>query len=80
MDQRYGPLLMNTQEQLRQAFEELEKGTFRAGGAGRAQRLQRHVASRTRRSARASSCMSNGFCRNSTGPSSALRRRTSSSA
>ena len=25
---RYGPIVMNTQEQLRQAFEELEKGTF----------------------------------------------------
>jgi hypothetical protein len=24
----YGPIVMNTQEQLRQAFEELEKGTF----------------------------------------------------
>jgi len=24
----YGPIVMNTQEQLQQAFEELEKGTF----------------------------------------------------
>jgi len=24
----YGPIVMNTQEQLRQAFTELEKGTF----------------------------------------------------
>jgi len=24
----YGPIVMNTQEQLRQAFSELEKGTF----------------------------------------------------
>ncbi len=24
----YGPIVMNTQEQLRQAFDELEKGTF----------------------------------------------------
>jgi redox-sensitive bicupin YhaK (pirin superfamily) len=24
----YGPIVMNTQEQLRQAFQELEKGTF----------------------------------------------------
>jgi quercetin 2,3-dioxygenase len=24
----YGPIVMNTQEQLRQAFNELEKGTF----------------------------------------------------
>ena len=24
----YGPIVMNTQEQLRQAFEELERGTF----------------------------------------------------
>ena len=24
----YGPIVMNTQEQLRQAFAELEKGTF----------------------------------------------------
>jgi len=24
----YGPIVMNTQEQLRQAFEELEQGTF----------------------------------------------------
>ena len=24
----YGPIVMNTQEQLRQAFEELDKGTF----------------------------------------------------
>jgi redox-sensitive bicupin YhaK (pirin superfamily) len=24
----YGPIVMNTQEQLRQAFEELEEGTF----------------------------------------------------
>ena len=27
----YGPIVMNTQEQLRQAFEELEKGTFLKG-------------------------------------------------
>jgi len=24
----YGPIVMNTQEQLRQAFQELEQGTF----------------------------------------------------
>jgi len=24
----YGPIVMNTQQQLQQAFEELEKGTF----------------------------------------------------
>jgi redox-sensitive bicupin YhaK (pirin superfamily) len=24
----YGPIVMNTQEQLRQAFEDLERGTF----------------------------------------------------
>jgi redox-sensitive bicupin YhaK (pirin superfamily) len=24
----YGPIVMNTQDQLRQAYEELEKGTF----------------------------------------------------
>jgi redox-sensitive bicupin YhaK (pirin superfamily) len=33
----YGPIVMNTQEQLRQAFHELDKGTFlkqKAGGAG----------------------------------------------
>lgn len=24
----YGPIVMNTQQQLREAFEELEKGTF----------------------------------------------------
>ncbi|MEO8373451.1 MAG: pirin-like C-terminal cupin domain-containing protein, partial [Candidatus Solibacter sp.] len=24
----YGPIVMNTQDQLRQAFEELDKGTF----------------------------------------------------
>ena len=24
----YGPIVMNTQEQLRQAFDELEEGTF----------------------------------------------------
>jgi redox-sensitive bicupin YhaK (pirin superfamily) len=33
----YGPIVMNTQEQLRQAFNELEKGTFlkqKVGGAG----------------------------------------------
>jgi redox-sensitive bicupin YhaK (pirin superfamily) len=24
----YGPIVMNTQEQLQQAFQELEKGTF----------------------------------------------------
>ena len=24
----YGPIVMNTQEQLREAFEDLEKGTF----------------------------------------------------
>ena len=28
----YGPIVMNTQEQLRQAFEELEKGTFLKAG------------------------------------------------
>jgi len=26
----YGPIVMNTQEQLQQAFRELEKGTFLA--------------------------------------------------
>ncbi len=31
----YGPIVMNTQAQLREAFEELEKGTFlKAKGAG----------------------------------------------
>src|SRR6266511_2342636 len=31
----YGPIVMNTQEQLRQAFEELEQGTFlKPGGQG----------------------------------------------
>jgi len=30
----YGPIVMNTQQQLKEAFEELEKGTFlRASGA-----------------------------------------------
>ena len=29
----YGPIVMNTQEQLRQAFEELDKGTFLKTGA-----------------------------------------------
>ena len=28
----YGPIVMNTQEQLRQAYAELEKGTFLDGG------------------------------------------------
>ena len=27
----YGPIVMNTQEQLRQAFEELQEGTFLKG-------------------------------------------------
>jgi hypothetical protein len=27
----YGPIVMNTQEQLRQAFEELQRGTFPEG-------------------------------------------------
>jgi redox-sensitive bicupin YhaK (pirin superfamily) len=27
----YGPIVMNTQEQLRQAFDELEEGTFLKG-------------------------------------------------
>ena len=31
----YGPIVMNTQEQLRQAFEELEKGTFLKAPGGR---------------------------------------------
>jgi redox-sensitive bicupin YhaK (pirin superfamily) len=31
----YGPIVMNTQEQLRQAYMELEKGTFLGGGQGR---------------------------------------------
>jgi redox-sensitive bicupin YhaK (pirin superfamily) len=30
----YGPIVMNTQEQLRQAFEELERGTFLKAAAG----------------------------------------------
>ena len=31
----YGPIVMNTQEQLRQAFEELQRGTFlKAEGQG----------------------------------------------
>jgi redox-sensitive bicupin YhaK (pirin superfamily) len=30
----YGPVVMNTQEQLRQAFEEIEKGTFLNKGQG----------------------------------------------
>ena len=30
----YGPIVMNTQEQLRQAFPELEKGTFLRAAAG----------------------------------------------
>ena len=29
----YGPIVMNTQEQLRQAFEELQQGTFLKAGA-----------------------------------------------
>ena len=29
----YGPIVMNTQQQLRQAFEELEQGTFLKPGA-----------------------------------------------
>ena len=28
----YGPIVMNTQEQLRQAYEELEEGTFLKAG------------------------------------------------
>ena len=31
----YGPIVMNTQEQLRQAFEELERGTFLSGKQNR---------------------------------------------
>jgi len=31
----YGPIVMNTQEELRRAFEELQQGTFLKGGAGR---------------------------------------------
>jgi len=30
----YGPIVMNTQEQLRQAFEELQRGTFLRSGPG----------------------------------------------
>jgi redox-sensitive bicupin YhaK (pirin superfamily) len=29
----YGPIVMNTQEQLRQAFEELQRGTFLKEGS-----------------------------------------------
>jgi redox-sensitive bicupin YhaK (pirin superfamily) len=28
----YGPIVMNTQEQLKEAFEELERGTFLKNG------------------------------------------------
>jgi len=31
----YGPIVMNTQEQLRQAYEEIKKGTFLEGGKDR---------------------------------------------
>jgi quercetin 2,3-dioxygenase len=31
----YGPIVMNTQEQLRQAFQELEKGTFLNAESGK---------------------------------------------
>ena len=31
----YGPIVMNTQEQLRQAFDELEQGTFLGPKAGK---------------------------------------------
>ncbi len=31
----YGPIVMNTQEQLRQAFEELQRGTFLKSGEGK---------------------------------------------
>ncbi|MBP1633389.1 MAG: pirin family protein, partial [Acidobacteria bacterium] len=30
----YGPIVMNTQEELRLAFEELERGTFIKAGGG----------------------------------------------
>ena len=40
----YGPIVMNTQEQLREAFEELEKGTFLKGtGAARVTRGRRDI-------------------------------------
>ena len=31
----YGPIVMNTQEQLRQAFNELQEGTFLKEGRGK---------------------------------------------
>jgi redox-sensitive bicupin YhaK (pirin superfamily) len=34
----YGPIVMNTQAQLREAFEELERGTFLKHGKGKAGR------------------------------------------
>jgi redox-sensitive bicupin YhaK (pirin superfamily) len=38
----YGPIVMNTQEQLRQAFEELKRGTFlKPEGRGQARRSAR---------------------------------------
>jgi redox-sensitive bicupin YhaK (pirin superfamily) len=34
----YGPIVMNTQEQLKEAFEELERGTFLKNGGSQAER------------------------------------------